>query len=204
MHIDHYGGATPMLQKISCEALYTSGERTSGYFAYRLDSISQALHIPVIRVQQGDNLAIENDLNIYVLNPERTSDEVMLPLSSEGMNHHSLALKVVYKRSSALLLGDIEAADEERLVKRYGDFLRSDIVKVAHHGSHTSSSQEFIKAAKPKYAVISVGRHNGFGHPAPAVIRRWINSGATVLRTDKEGAMLFQSDGNIFRKTDWQ
>ena len=118
------------------------------------------------------------------------------------MNHHSLALKVIYKNSSALLLGDIEASDEERLLKRYGDFLRSDIVKVAHHGSHTSSAQALIKTSKPKYAVISVGKHNTFGHPNPAVMKRWIRSGATVLRTDKEGALLFQSDGNVFRKVE--
>jgi competence protein ComEC len=204
MHIDHYGGAVSMMQNINCQALYTSGERTQGYAAYRLDSISQALHIPVIRVHQGDELTIDKDLKIFILNPETTSDEITLPLSSEGMNHHSLALKVVYKNSSALLLGDIEAADEERLIKRYGDFLRCDVVKVAHHGSHTSSSQEFVKIAKPKYAVISVGKHNGFGHPTPQVVRRWIHSGATVLRTDKEGAILFQSDGDGFKRVEWR
>jgi competence protein ComEC len=204
MHIDHYGGAVSMMQNTDCKSLYTSGERTAGYAAYRLDSISQALHIPVLRIHQGDRIDVDNDLHIFVLNPGTTTDEVALPLSSEGMNHHSLALKVVYKNSSALLLGDIEGSDEEQLVKRYGDFLRSDIVKVAHHGSHTSSSQEFIKSSKPKYAVISVGRHNTFGHPNPAIIKRWIKSGATVLRTDKEGALLFQSDGNGFRKVDWR
>lgn len=204
MHIDHYGGATSMLQNIQCKTLYTSGERTFGYAAYRLDSISQALHIPVIRAHQGQDLTIEKDLHIYILNPETTTDEVALPLSSEGMNHHSLALKVIYKNSSALLLGDIEAGDEERLVKKYGDFLRSDIVKVAHHGSRTSSSHELVKVSKPKYAVISVGKHNGFGHPAPSVMKRWISSGASVIRTDKEGALLFQSDGNIFRRVDWR
>jgi competence protein ComEC len=158
----------------------------------------------VVRVHQGDELTIDKDLHIYILNPETKTDEVTLPLSSEGMNHHSLALKVVYKNSSALLLGDIEANDEERLVKRYGDFLRSDIVKVAHHGSHTSSSESLVKTAKSKYAVISVGKHNGFGHPAPAVVKRWIRSGANILRTDKEGAILFQSDGFIFRRIDWR
>lgn len=204
MHIDHYGGAVSMIQNVSCKALYTSGERTTGYAAYRLDSISQALHIPVVRVRQGDKIDITNDLHIFILNPETTTDEISLPLSSEGMNHGSLALKVVYKNSSALLLGDIEGRDEESLVERYGNFLYSDIVKVAHHGSNTSSSQSLVKAAKPNYAVISVGKHNTFGHPTPSVVKRWIRSGAAVLRTDKEGALLFQSDGSAFRKIDWR
>jgi len=204
MHIDHYGGAVSMMQNIGCKALYTSGERTIGYAAYRLDSISQALHIPVLRVHQGDRFELDKDLSIFVLNPETTTGEIALPLSSEGMNHGSLALKVVYKNSSALLLGDIEATDEERLCKQYGDFLKSDIVKVAHHGSNTSSSQSLCKIAKPKYAVISVGKRNTFGHPAVPVIKRWIRSGAKVLRTDKSGALLFQSDGSTFRKVDWR
>ncbi len=204
MHIDHYGGVVSTIQNIHCQTLYTSGERTQGYAAYRLDSISQALHIPVIRVHQGDELTLDRDLHVFVLNPETGSDEVMLAQSSEGMNHHSLALKVIYKNSSALLLGDIEARDEERLVNRYGEFLRSDIIKVAHHGSHTSSSEAFVKTAKPKYAVISVGKRNGFGHPTPTVIKRWIRSGASVLRTDKEGALLFQSDGNSFSRVEWR
>ncbi len=204
MHMDHYGGAVSMIQNIQCRTIYTSGERTQGYAAYRLDSISQALHIPIIRVHQGDEITVEKDLHIYTLNPETMTEEVAVPLSSEGMNHHSLALKVVYKNSSALLLGDIEAGDEERLIKRYGDFLRCDIVKVAHHGSHTSSSEEFVKTAKPKYAVISVGKHNSFGHPAPSIVKRWIRSGASILRTDKEGAILFQSDGSSFRKVEWR
>jgi competence protein ComEC len=204
MHIDHYGGAVSMIQGIGCKALYTSGERTTGYAAYRLDSISQALHIPVLRVHEGDKFELDKDLSIFVLNPEATTDDLSLPLSSEGMNHGSLALKVIYKNSSALLLGDIEAQDEERLVNRYGDFLRSDIVKVAHHGSHTSSSQLLVKAAKPEYAVISVGKHNTFGHPTTSVIKRWMYSGASVNRTDKEGALLFQSDGKGFKKINWR
>jgi competence protein ComEC len=204
MHIDHYGGAVSMIQNAGCKSLYTSGERTIGYAAYRLDSISGAQHIPVLRVHQGERIDIADDLHIFVLNPATMTDEVTLPLSSEGMNHHSLALKVMYKNSSALLLGDIEASDEENLVKRYGDFLRCDIVKVAHHGSYTSSALLLVKTSKPKYAVISVGKHNGFGHPNPAVIKRWIRSGAAVLRTDKEGALLFQSDGTSFQKVDWR
>jgi competence protein ComEC len=202
MHIDHYGGAVPMIQHTICKTLYTSGERTAGYGAYRLDSISQALHIPVLQLHQGDEITIDNDLHIFVLNPESTTTD--MPLSSEGMNHNSLALKVVYKNSSALLLGDIEGADEERLVKRYGDFLHTDIVKVAHHGSSTSSTESLITRSKPKYAVISVGKRNTFGHPAIPVLKRWIRSGAEVLRIDKEGAILFQSDGSTFEKTSWR
>jgi len=204
MHIDHYGGAVSIAENIGCKALYTSGERTIGYAAYRLDSISQALHIPVIRLHQGDDIKINNDLHIYVLNPESSTNEIVLPLSSEGMNHGSLALKVVYKNSSALLLGDIEASDEDRLCKQYGEFLKSDVVKVAHHGSNTSSSQSLCKLSKPKYAVISVGKRNTFGHPSISVIKRWLYKGAEVLRTDKAGALLFQSDGNEFRKVDWR
>ncbi|MEP7234496.1 MAG: DNA internalization-related competence protein ComEC/Rec2 [Ignavibacteriota bacterium] len=204
MHIDHYGGAVAMMGKSKFRNLYTSGERTGGYAAYRLDSISQALHVPVLRLQEGSKIDLGDGLVIYALNPPAMTDEIGFPLSSEGMNHHSLALKIVYKNSSALLLGDIESSDEERMVKRYGDFLRSDVVKVAHHGSKTSSSRELVRASKAKYAIISVGRHNGFGHPSFEVLKRWYSSGATVLRTDEAGAVLLRSEGDYFRRVSWK
>ncbi|MEI8134452.1 MAG: DNA internalization-related competence protein ComEC/Rec2 [bacterium] len=204
MHIDHYGGLKSILESEHVHQLYTSGERTQGYAAFQLDSIIQSQHLSVERIHQGQEIRLAKDLSVFVLNPESTTDEVTMGLSSQGMNHNSLALKVVYGNSSALLLGDIEGSDEEALVHRYGDFLKSDIVKVAHHGSRTSSTPGFVKTCKPKYAVISVGKNNTFGHPAISTLKHWVHNGAQVMRTDKSGALLFESDGKTFSQVEWQ
>jgi competence protein ComEC len=73
--------------------------------------------------------------------------------------------------------------------------LRADVLKVAHHGSRTSSTAEFVGRVRPRLALVSVGAGNGYGHPSPAVLERWRRAGAQVLRTDAEGAVVARTDG---------
>ncbi|HEY7725494.1 MAG TPA: DNA internalization-related competence protein ComEC/Rec2, partial [Anaeromyxobacteraceae bacterium] len=107
-------------------------------------------------------------------------------------NDASLVLRVEHGRVAFLLLGDVEAEGERALLARAAP-LAADVVKVAHHGSRTSSAPALVAAAGARWAVISVGR-NPWGLPAPEVVERWASAGATVLRTD-EGAIRFLSDG---------
>ena len=74
--------------------------------------------------------------------------------------------------------------------------MSANVVKVGHHGSKTSSSQAFVSAVSPEYAVIEVGKDNSYGHPNAGVIERWKNAGAEVLRTDLNGSITFTSDGS--------
>jgi competence protein ComEC len=123
--------------------------------------------------------------------------------SPKDIHAGMLVVKVIYRNTSFLFLGDVERSQEEKLLSTYGSFLHSNVVKVAHHGSATSSSLNFIAATHPNFAVISVGEHNLFGHPSLAIVKRWMTSGATVLRTDKDGAVLFTSDGNRVERKMW-
>lgn len=204
MHQDHYIGLLPLLQSGLIKQIYSSGEKTHGVLAYRLDSLVQTNHIPVANLQQGNRIILDSDVTMYLFNPDTSLRYLNSKLSGTMINHGSLAMKVQYKNNSFLFLGDIEASDEERLTKVYGSFLKSDVVKVAHHGSLYSSTKAMTNASHPSYAVISVGAHNGFGHPTPNAISRWHNVGSTVLRTDRDGAILFRSDGKNVSRENWR
>ncbi len=208
MHVDHVGGAPTLLQDCSIGTFFTSGERVGTSVARELDSETTEQHVATRILARGDTIQLGPDLTLYVLNPDarvRASE-----LTEYGQNSHSgmLAFKVVYRNTSFLFLGDVERSEEETMLSAYGDFLRSNVVKVAHHGSLTSSSKEFVSATHPassatQYAVISVGEHNNFGHPSLAIVKRWMTSGARVFRTDRDGAVLFVSDGNGVRRVRW-
>lgn len=113
-------------------------------------------------------------------------------------NDDSVVLRVRYGERCFLLTGDIERAAEAALVAA-GDELRCDVVKVAHHGSKTSSSPEFVAATRARYAVIPVGLDSPYGHPEAAVVARWRASGAEVLQTGRRGAITFSTDGRDLR-----
>jgi competence protein ComEC len=113
--------------------------------------------------------------------------------SDEDANNNSIVLRLVYRDVAILLPGDIEA-DVERAMVRSGTYLRSTVLKVAHHGSKTSSSEVFLDAVDPQVAVISVGEGNRFGLPSRDVLERL--DGALVYRTDENGTVAIASDGH--------
>jgi competence protein ComEC len=113
-------------------------------------------------------------------------------------NDDSVVLRVRYGARCFLLTGDIERGAEASLVAA-GDDLRCDVLKIAHHGSRTSSTPAFVAAARPAFAVVSVGLASPFGHPNPEVVERWRASGAQVLQTGRRGTISFTTDGRDLR-----
>jgi competence protein ComEC len=109
-------------------------------------------------------------------------------------NDDSLVLELRWQDVSILLTGDIGAAVESGLRERI-PAARLRVVKVAHHGSLTSSSRGFVDAMRPRVAIVSTGRANHFGHPAPEVLERYQGSGAEIFRTDRDGAVMVATDG---------
>ena len=106
------------------------------------------------------------------------------------LNNNSIVSKLCYKNFSCLFTGDIEAIAEREMLKDLGEnkkILNSTILKVGHHGSKTSSIDEFVNAVKPKIALIGVGENNSFGHPSSEVIERLASIGAQIYRTDLMG-----------------
>ena len=119
------------------------------------------------------------------------------PLSdADKANNNSLVLKIKYGAVSFLLMGDAEEAEEKSILLRYpARSLRSTVIKAGHHGSDTSSSPAFIRAVRPEYAVISVGKGNEYGLPDHHAMKNLVSTGAVLYRTDLHGSITFLSDG---------
>ena len=113
-------------------------------------------------------------------------------------NDDSVVLEVLYGDVALLLTGDI-GSDVERAIAPHLVPAKTRILKVAHHGSRTSTSQELLDAWRPQIALISCGRGNPFGHPAPEVVARLTASGAAVYRTDRDGEITVETDGRHIR-----
>jgi competence protein ComEC len=121
--------------------------------------------------------------------------EVLNPVHDIGTaNNGSVVLKFVFGETSFLLTGDIERGAELAMLGS-GTDLNTDVIKVPHHGSRTSSTEQFVKSVMPRYAVISVGRRSIFGHPPKEVVERWKAVGAEVMTTGERGMISFTSDG---------
>ena len=128
----------------------------------------------------------------------------VLPRLATGgrRNDGGLVLRVEVGRVSFLLASDIEAARERELVDA-GLPLATTVLKVAHHGSRSSSTAEFVRAVRPAVAVISVGPRNAYGHPDPGVLARLAEAGARIYRTDRDGAVILETDGHTLIVTRW-
>ncbi|MDQ3800976.1 MAG: ComEC/Rec2 family competence protein [Acidobacteriota bacterium] len=153
-----------------------------------LYEVLQKRNVPLYVASRGEVLNF-GEVVIEILYPEKDASP-----GAVSDNNHSLVLRLVYGDRKFLLTGDIERETESFLTAA-PEFLQADVVKVSHHGSRTSSTENFVNAAKAKVAVISVGRDSPFGHPKPEVVERWKNAGAKVLTTGENGTISFSTDG---------
>ncbi|MHB1191273.1 MAG: ComEC/Rec2 family competence protein, partial [Armatimonadota bacterium] len=119
-------------------------------------------------------------------------------MGSADLNDSSIALRLQYDEVSVLLAGDIGTYAEGRILANRYD-LASTILKVAHHGSDSGTTNEFLQVVQPEFAVISVGVNNQYDHPSSTVLRRLSAVGAKVFRTDRDGAVLFTTNGKSLR-----
>jgi competence protein ComEC len=127
-------------------------------------------------------------VTIEIFWPERSPDQ----LGSD--NNSSLVIRLTYGETKLLFTGDIEK-EAEGLLTREGNSLDADLIKVPHHGSRTSSTQQFVDAVSPKFAIIPVGRRSLYGHPHREVVERWRGSGADVRTTGEKGTITVVSNG---------
>jgi competence protein ComEC len=117
-------------------------------------------------------------------------------------NEGALVLRIQLGLAAFLLTSDIGAGRERELLASDAP-LRSTVLKVAHHGSRSSTSAEFLRAVEPRLAALSVGARNPYGHPDAGVMTRLTDAGARTYRTDRDGALIFETDGRILTLTRW-
>jgi len=128
---------------------------------------------------------------VEILSPEKDSD---------NLNNYSAVLRVTYGNTAFLFAGDAEEAIEKELLSK-GITLKSNFLKVGHHGSNTSTSNAFLKAVSPEFAAISCGKNNSYGHPGAKVLDRLKSLGVQYNRTDAEGTLVYGSDGQkVYKK----
>ena len=135
-------------------------------------------------VETGQKINIEKDLYFDILWPN--SETI---INENAINNNSLVCKMVYKNFSCIFTGDIEKVAEEAILQQYenSNKLKATILKVAHHGSKSSSSEKFVNIVKPEIALIGVGKNNTFGHPNEGVLKRIEKEGIKIYRTDLNG-----------------
>ncbi len=187
------GSILYLLQEIKVENVIIGKQFEDSINYQEFIKIVKERKINVQVVEAGQRINVEKDLYFDVLWP--ISDKIM---SENSINNNSLVCKMVYQNFSMLFTGDIEEIAEKVILEEYKDtnMLKSTILKVAHHGSKSSSIEEFLEAVKPKIALIGVGEKNTFGHPNSDVLERLEKSGSKIFRTDEEGEITIRINRN--------
>lgn len=187
-HRDHLGGALSVLDQLRPQALWLGGMPRSDPRVEQLIDAAGRAGVPVVRPTRGVHLDLGGG-TLEVLHPTTRESP-----SNVARNDDSLVLRIAVGERAVLLTGDAEAGVEAQLAA--GPYeLTADLLKVAHHGSASSSSADFLRRVAPRLALISVGPANPFRHPAPEVIERLLDAGACVMRTDRDGAIAATTDG---------
>jgi competence protein ComEC len=191
-HPDHFTGLVSGLGGVAVDAFWDTGqgerEGTRGGYAALLAAMRRD-SVPVLR---PDTLCGARHLGGAVI-------DVLAPCPGpspdRGPNDNSLVLHIAYGNRAFLFVGDSEHAAEADLLALGAKRLRADVLKVGHHGSRTSSTEGFIAAVAPEFAVVSVGVRNRFGHPHPNTLAVLKKAGVKLLRTDADGAVTAWTDG---------
>ncbi len=185
-HEDHIGGMGGVIRNFDIDEFYIpDAYNTTVYYTDMLDSLEEK-DIYVNIAESGTKIK-DDEYLVEILSPE--------DMQYENLNHESIVTKIEYKGTSFLVMGDAEKENEYNIIEKYGSKIESDVLRVGHHGSATSSTTDFLKAVNPKLALISVGADNDYGHPHREVVERLEKLEIPSLRTDISGNILIISDG---------
>ena len=193
-HNDHVGGLPSILKSFPVGLVLDSGQATTTKTYLDFLKIIDDKNIPYKVVRAGDNLNLGPEIEALILNPSEPFIE------KSALNNNSIVLRLKYKKVSFLFTGDLEKEGEAQVLKDFSkNILGSQILKAGHHGSKTSSSQDFLEAVKPELAAISVGKNNKFGHPHPSTLERFKEDHVLAYRTDPNHTVIIKTDGNSYR-----
>lgn len=193
-HADHIGGILSLIEEVEIDTIYNSGYVYGSRLYERYIQEAQTKKIPLVPLKAGDYLNLDPALLLLVLGPEggRFNDDP---------NQHSVIINMIYRETEILFTGDAGENQELRLIENYGDLLDTDVLKVGHHGSRTSSEFEFLALVTPNISVVSLAEKNKFKHPHHEAVHRIQATGTALYFTSRDKALHFVSDGtNIWHK----
>ncbi len=187
---DHIGGGDVVMENYDIKRVIRPDYDTDTKTCQKLGELIKAEGSEDIRAEVGKEYRV-GEVKMTILAP--------IGEKYSGNNNYSVVVRVDYGETSVLFTGDAEVKSEGEMLDRFGDraggMLDCDILKVGHHGSETSSREEFIDAVTPAFAIISCGENNKHGHPDGIVVDRYEDRSIPILRTDEEGSIVFTSDG---------
>lgn len=181
-HEDHIGGLDDVINKFDIGQIYMPKiETTTKTFEDVLEAIENK-NLTVTAPNKGDEIVLGQATGEFMTEPI---------LDKDNLNVSSLVFRLEFGNNSFLFMGDAEEENEKTI-----SWPKTDVLKVGHHGSSTSSSEEFLKQVQPQYAIIMVGEDNSYGLPTQETINKLNTIGSTIYRTDENGTIQLTSDGN--------
>ncbi|MDO9515901.1 MAG: DNA internalization-related competence protein ComEC/Rec2 [Syntrophales bacterium] len=191
---DHVGGLPFIVENFEVGEIWSNGQESENESWRRLLEVIGRKGIPHRIIGTNTQERIIGGASIRILNPARPASGRGFSFPDFDCNNNGVVMKITFGRRSILLPADISGPAEAELVAS-GHDLEADILMAPHHGGHTSSTAPFLRAVRPKIAVISCGPGNVFGFPNQDVLDRYVKAGIRILRTDKNGAITIRTDG---------
>ncbi len=185
---DHIAGLVDVFERYVVDYIVESGAQSDTATAAAFDDAARTEGARRILAKAGQIIQLGASTTVQILSPRGNTSEW-------ETNTASVVVRVVYGDTAFMLTGDAPTSIEEYLVRSYGQQLRSDVLKLGHHGSKTSSSEVFLEAVHPVYAIVSAGVDNRYGHPHQEVLDRVAAQHIEIERTDERGAVTFKSNG---------
>jgi len=187
---DHIGGLPLVMERYGVGVFLEPGVSSPNAIDDELARIREKKDIDTLLARRGMQIDLGGGASFDILYPDRD-------VSYLETNTASIVGQIRYGSTTVMLTGDSPKVVENALVRYYGDVLRSDVLKAGHHGSHTSSGGDYIRTVSPRYAVISAGKDNRYGHPHREVIELFEKLGIDIFRTYESGTVECVSDRNV-------
>lgn len=186
--LDHIGGFLDILKNYKVDVVFEPGTYNDSTIYKSIEKEIKSQNTKRVLARAGTRIDIGGGAYIEILFPDRD-------VSIWDNNDGSVVARLVYGESTIMLTGDATTRTEEIVLENYNEeYLRSDILKIGHHGSRTSTSKEFLEKVRPQYAVISSGQGNSYGHPHKEILSILESFGVEILRTDTLGTIVFTCD----------
>ncbi len=195
-HTDHIQGLSDILELMKVGRLILPSLADESGFADLIQTAG-VMNVPVSKCSEGQTVRLDDRTHLQVLSPDSDFPVDKTSLNKTSLNNASLVLKLFYGQTTILFTGDLESEMENELVAN-ASALSADVIKIAHHGSISSTGRSFLEKVNPQAAIISVGKNN-FGHPSPQVVSLLEQNNVSYFRTDESGAVILKSDGNTVK-----